>query len=104
MINIGAEGQAIADSLGQRLKNARLARNESQELFSQRLGLSRQTYSKMENGVVTIPLGYWLAASDILDRLSTWKNVMEDGKDLFAQYEQKQSGRKKASGWKKAER
>jgi len=36
--------------LGERLKEARLARNESQELFAQRLGLTRQSYSKMEKG------------------------------------------------------
>jgi len=30
--------------LGQRLKEARLAGNESQELFAQRLGLTRQSF------------------------------------------------------------
>ncbi len=41
----------------------------------------RQTYSKMEKGAATVPIGYWLAASDILDRLQTWQGVLLEKED-----------------------
>jgi len=84
-------------AMGSRLKEARLARNESQEVFAQRIGLSRQTYSKMEQGAATVPIGHWLNASSLLDNLSSWKEVLVGKKDLFAEYDQKHSSRKRAS-------
>lgn len=98
MININEASSHILSQLGKRLMQARLARNESQEVFSARIGLTRQTYSKMEKGAATVPIGYWLAASDILDRLQTWQDVLLNKEDLFEQYERKQNKRKRASG------
>jgi transcriptional regulator with XRE-family HTH domain len=98
MVNINDRGRQILNELGKRLMQARLARNESQEVFSARIGLTRQTYSKMEKGAATVPIGYWLAASDILDRLQTWQDVLLKKEDLFEQYERNQSKRKRASG------
>lgn len=88
---------AVVKKLGQNLKEARLARNETQELFAARIGLTRQSYAKMEKGVGTVPLGSWLAASDILGRLETWQNVLEEPKDLFEIYESQQQKRQRAS-------
>jgi len=81
--------------LGQRLKEARLDRNESQEVFAQRLGLARQTYSKMEKGSPQIPIGAWLEASLILNRLQSWEGVLAPQENLFEEFEKK---RAKASG------
>ncbi len=75
---------------------ARLSRNESQAVFAARIGLTRQTYSKMEKGNPTIPIGKWLAASEILRLLPTWKKVLIREDNLFEQYERKQITRKKA--------
>lgn len=86
----------ILQMLGERLREARLHRNETQEVFASRIGLSRQTYAKMEKGQNTIPIGYWLAASGILDRLDTWKEVLAEKQDLFARHEQQQSKRRRA--------
>ena len=98
MININDKMEPVLNQLGKRLLQARLAWNESQEVFAARIGLTRQTYSKMEKGAATVPIGYWLAASDILDRLQTWQGVLLEKEDLFEQFERNQSERKRASG------
>lgn len=95
MININIE--FILDQLADRLRSARLARNESQEVFGARIGLTRQTYSKMEKGAVSVPIGYWLAASEILGRLQTWQGVLGEQEDLFQQFESKKVKRQRAS-------
>ncbi len=98
MINIAAEEHAIVREIGARLREARLARDENQEVFAQRLGITRQTYSKMEKGSPAVPIGYWLMASSILGRLESWANVIKEKQNLFDLYEQKKIGRARASG------
>lgn len=98
MNNINERVRAILIQLGNRLRQARLNRNESQKVFAARIGLTRQTYSKMEKGAATVPIGYWLAASDIIDRLQSWQDVLLENDDLFKQFEMKQNIRKRASG------
>jgi transcriptional regulator with XRE-family HTH domain len=102
MVNNKRNPYSILAILGKRLKEARLHRNESQETFAARIGLSRQSYSKMEKGSPTIGIGYWLTASDILGRLDTWQNVLEENIDLFEQFEKQQSRRQRA-GKKKSQ-
>ncbi len=87
--------------LGERLKEARLARNESQELFAQRLGLTRQSYSKMERGSAQTLIGKWLEASSILGRLDGWQEVLAPKEDLFAKLKRKTSKRQRAGGRRK---
>lgn len=87
--------------LGERLKEARLARNESQELFAQRLGLTRQSYSKMEKGSPQTLIGKWLEASNILGRLDGWQDVLAPKEDLFAKLKRKTSKRQRAGGKRK---
>jgi transcriptional regulator with XRE-family HTH domain len=101
MFDNNIEVESLLQQLGQRLKNARLARNESQELFAQRLGLTRQSYSKMEKGSPQTLIGNWLAASSILGRLEGWKEVLAEKEDLFAKFEEKSSARQRASGKRK---
>jgi transcriptional regulator with XRE-family HTH domain len=84
--------------LGQRLKAARLARNESQDLFAQRLGLTRQSYSRMEKGSPQTLIGNWLATSSVLGRLDDWQDLLAERQDLFAQFEQQSSPRQRAGG------
>jgi DNA-binding XRE family transcriptional regulator len=60
MFNNNIDIESLLKQLGQRLKEARLARNERQELFAQRLGLTRQSYSRMEKGSAQILIGNWL--------------------------------------------
>lgn len=98
MFNKDFDSGSLLKQLGQRLKEARLARNESQELFAQRLGLTRQTYSLMEKGSPQTPIGNWLAASSILDRLDSWQHVLAEKEDLFAKFDKKSSKRQRAGG------
>ena len=98
MINKYIDIESLLEKFGQRLKNARLVRNESQELFAQRLGLTRQSYSRMENGSPQTMIGNWLAASSILGRLDDWKDVLAEKEDLFAKFEKKSSQRQRAGG------
>jgi len=101
MFNKNIDIESLLEQLGQRLKKARLARNESQELFAQRLGLTRQSYSKMEKGSPQTLIGNWLAASSILGLLEDWKDVLAEKEDLFAKFEKKSSKRQRASGKRK---
>lgn len=101
MININDDTETILKQLGDRLKEARLSRNESQELFAQRLGMTRQSYGKMEKGSPTTPIGNWLAASNILGRLEGWKDVLATQEDLFAQLERQRDVRQRAGGKRK---
>ena len=101
MINTDINIEPLLKQLGQRLKEARLARNESQELFAQRLGLTRQSYSRMEKGSPQTLIGNWLAASSILGRLADWQEVLAEKEDLFAKLEKKSSKRQRAGGRRK---
>ncbi|MFZ5765449.1 MAG: helix-turn-helix domain-containing protein [Thermodesulfobacteriota bacterium] len=90
--------EKILKQLGERLKEARLNRNESQELFAQRIGITRQSLARMEQGYPQTPIGNWLAASSILERLDGWKDVLAAQEDLFTQFEREQSRRQRAGG------
>ncbi len=88
--------ESILMLLGERLREARLARNETQELFAQRLGLTRQSYSRMEKGSPQTLIGNWLTASSILGRLDGWQDVLAPKEDLFAKFEKQISKRQRA--------
>jgi transcriptional regulator with XRE-family HTH domain len=98
MFNNNTDIMSLLKRLGQRLKAARLARNESQDLFAQRLGLTRQSYSRMEKGSPQTLIGNWLAASSVLGRLDDWQDLLAERQDLFAQFKQQSSQRQRASG------
>jgi len=95
VINITGEkmilSDAVADSLkelGARLREERLKRNESQQVFAARIGVSRPTLNKMEVGDPTVQLGFWAAALDVLGRAKEFKALLAPPEDLFAKYEQ----------------
>ena len=104
MINQNIDSESFLKQLGARLKEARLSRNESQELFAQRLGITRQSYSKMEKGSPETPIGNWLAASSILGRLRGWEDLLAEQEDLFTQFERKSEKRQRAGGRRKEKR
>ncbi len=96
MINNTINPQSLLKNLGERLKKYRLARNESQELFAARLGLTRQSYSKMEKGAATVSIGHWLNASVILGKLESWQNILAEDENLFDQFGISNSKRQRA--------
>lgn len=101
MINNNTNIELLLKQLGQRLKEARLSRNESQELFAQRLGLTRQTYGLMEKGSPKTPIGHWLNACNILGMLDGWQDILAKDENLFVRFEKKNSKRQRASGNRK---
>lgn len=101
MINDKNSIESLLLQFGERLKEARLARNESQELFAQRLGLTRPSYNKMEKGSPQTLIGKWLEASSILGRLDGWQDVLAPKEDLFAKLKRKTSKRQRAGGRRK---
>ena len=101
MFNINIDIESLLKLLGQRLKEARLSRNESQELFAQRIDLTRQSYSQMEKGSPQTLIGNWLAASSILGRLDDWKDLLAGKEDLFAKFEIKSNKRQRAGSKRK---
>ena len=91
----------VLEQLGNRLKEARLHRNETQETFAARIDLSRQSYAKMEKGEGSVPISKWVAASEILGLLGTWSEVLVPETDLFSRFEREKKGRQRARSAKK---
>lgn len=77
-------------ALGTRLREERLSRNESQQAFAARIGVSRPTLGKMEAGDPTVQLGFWVAALDVLGRAKEIESLLAPPEDLFAKYEKTQ--------------
>ncbi len=69
--------------LGERLRNARLDKNESQQKFAARLGISVPTLRKMENGDPTCSIGSWAEALFLLDRQDDIDGLLEKKQSLF---------------------
>jgi transcriptional regulator with XRE-family HTH domain len=75
-------------SLGSRLRAERLRRNDTQAIFSARLGISVPTLRKMESGDPGVLVGHWLAALNVLDRAGDLDAILAAPEDLFAKYDQ----------------
>jgi transcriptional regulator with XRE-family HTH domain len=91
--------QAMQDeklkSLGERLRQARIARNEMQQLFAERLGVSRPTLSKMESGDPGVTIGLWVKALYLLDSGDELDQLLAAGENLFEKYEQENTPKRK---------
>ena len=81
-------------SLGTRLKDARLERNESQQRFAARLGVSVPTLRKMEKGDPTVAVGTWAQALWLLDRVADLDKVLAPT-SLFAEWDRRQALKKR---------
>lgn len=53
-------------ALGERMRLARLRRKITAELFSERMGVSRETLRRLENGDPTIAMGTYMRALRVL--------------------------------------
>ena len=78
-------------SLGSRLRDERLRRNETQAMFASRIGVSVPTLRKMESGDPTVLVGYWSIALEVLDRAGDLDAILSESEDLFAKYDQMKS-------------
>ena len=77
-------------NLGMNLRRYRLQKNDSQATFAERIGISRATYIKLEQGDHSVAIGYWIKAFTILGRLHEWSSLLEQN-NLFELYEFEQS-------------
>ena len=73
----------ILSELGTRLRAARIERNDTMEVFAQRLGVSVGTVRAMERGTPTVQVGAWLNALWILNQLDTITHVLEPQESLL---------------------
>ena len=69
--------------LGSRLRAARIERNDTMEVFAERLGVSVGTVRAMERGAPTVHVGVWLNALWILNQLDSLKQVLEPRESLL---------------------
>ena len=79
--------QERLNTLGRRLKEARLERDEPQKEFAARLGISIPTLFKMEHGDASVSIGLWVQALWLLDRLDELDQLLANKKSLFDLYE-----------------
>jgi len=78
--------------IGMNLQALRIKRlNETQDIMAARLGVSRGTYNRMENGDPRVNLGYWLEAARITRSIDQWHSLFTLEESLFDQLDQ--SGR-----------
>lgn len=101
MISIDTEEKL--KNLGERLRNARLDRNEGQERFAIRLGISVPTLRKMEQGNPSCTIGNWLEALylldclDDIDSLFSKKETLFDKKERMAVKKRERASKRKIS-------
>jgi transcriptional regulator with XRE-family HTH domain len=96
MISIDAKEKL--SSLGLRLRECRLDRNEPQERFAARLGVSIPTLRKMENGDPSVNIGLWAETLWLLERMADIDGILKKEVSLFDLMEaQSKSGRQRAS-------
>ncbi len=89
--------------LGQRLRDARLNRNEPQREFAVRLGVSIPTLRKMETGDPSVSIGLWVDALDLLGRLSDVDHLLAPRQSLFGQYGAEQARKRRRATKKKTD-
>lgn len=73
----------LLELLAGRLRTARVARNDTMEVFAERLGVSTGTVRAMERGSSTVAIGAWLNALWALDRLAELERVLQPRPSLL---------------------
>ena len=87
-------------ALGNRLREERLRRNETQKIFAARIGVSVPTLYKMESGDHRVQLGHWAVALDLLGRRDDLNQLLNPKENLFAKYEQAQKPKRRRASRK----
>jgi len=77
------ESTVALKELGQRLRRARLARNDPMAIFAERLGVSERTVRAMEQGRPTVQVGAWVQALWVLDALESLSRILESQEGLL---------------------
>jgi transcriptional regulator with XRE-family HTH domain len=89
----------ILASWGKRLRAARIERNDTMEIFAQRLGVSVGTVRAMERCASTVQVGAWLNALWVLNQLDAVAQVLQPRESLLDRLraEEKAHRRQRAS-------
>jgi transcriptional regulator with XRE-family HTH domain len=87
-------------SLGARLREERLRRNEAQKVFASRIGVSVPTLYKMESGDHRVQFGRWAVALDILGHAEDIDHLLMPKESLFAKYEKTQKPKRQRASRK----
>ncbi len=88
----------VCKSIGENLRSHRINfLDEKQDVMAKRLGVSRDTYIRMEKGDPSVKIGFWLEAAKITQNLDQWQALFSSGDSLFDQHELKKKQRKRAS-------
>lgn len=69
--------------LGLRLREFRTMREDTQAVFSERLGVSERTLRRMEQGDPGVNIGVWVEALDVIGRLEDLDRVLLRQRSLF---------------------
>ena len=83
MFVINEKEFAALQALGARLESRRLVRNEKQESFAARLGISPPTYRKMVQGDPNVKVGYWVQALSLVDALDDLDALLAERTSFF---------------------
>jgi len=84
----------VLRELGERLRAARIERNDTMAVFAERLGVSTGTVRAMERGAPTVQIGIWLNALWILNQLDAMTHVMEQRESLLDRIRAEEKGRR----------
>ena len=82
--------------IGIRLRDARVAKGDSQELFAKRLSVSIPTLREMERGSPAVAIGTWFAALWMLSRLDEIDTVLVTRESMFDQIKRDANVRRRA--------
>ncbi len=83
-------------SLGARIREARLQKGDSQQLFARRLGVSVPTLRDLEQGLPAVKVGTLAAALWALSRLRELDGLLTPTESLFQQVSQQAAKRRRA--------
>lgn len=81
--------------LGQRLRALRVQRNETQAVFSARIGVAVPTLRDMEQGKPTVQIGAWVNAIWALGRLTDLDPLLAVRTNIFDRIAEQQQPQRK---------
>ncbi|MCP3944744.1 MAG: helix-turn-helix domain-containing protein [Desulfobacteraceae bacterium] len=73
-------------NLGQRLKTARLERDDPQKEFAFRIGVSIPTLHNMEQGSPKVSIGFWIKALSIIGKLDELNGLIAPQQSLAERF------------------
>ena len=90
------ETESALSSWGGRLRQARIAKGDSQSVFARRIGVSVPTLRDLEQGNPRVSAGIWVAALWALSCLPELDKLLQPQESLFEQYARQPAVRQRA--------